>query len=53
MKKRRKRNNKFDLDNINLEIIRFETLRLPPYHPELNPIQNIWGIIKNRIALKT
>ncbi|CAH2101829.1 unnamed protein product [Euphydryas editha] len=30
----------------------FEILRLPPYHPELNPIENIWGIIKNRIASK-
>lgn len=21
-----------------------EVLRLPPYHPDLNPIENIWGI---------
>ncbi|XP_045766308.1 uncharacterized protein LOC123879202 [Maniola jurtina] len=29
-----------------------EILRLPPYHPELNAIENIWGILKNRIASK-
>jgi len=27
-------------------------LRLPPYHPDLNPIQQIWGIVKTRIAAK-
>ncbi|GJQ79682.1 hypothetical protein Trydic_g20622 [Trypoxylus dichotomus] len=27
-------------------------LRLPPRHPELNPIERIWGIVKNRVALK-
>jgi transposase len=26
------------------------TLRLPPYHPELNPIENIWGVMKNWVA---
>lgn len=30
----------------------FEILRLPPYHPELNAIENIWGILKNKIASK-
>ena len=25
-------------------------LRLPPYHPDLNPIEQIWGIVKTRIA---
>ncbi|CAG4965576.1 unnamed protein product [Parnassius apollo] len=30
----------------------FEILRLPPYHPELNPIENIWGILKNYVANK-
>lgn len=29
-----------------------EVLRLPPYHPELNPIENIWGILKRNIASK-
>ena len=27
-------------------------LRLPPYHPDLNPIEQIWGIVKTRIAAK-
>lgn len=37
------------------ELIRskgFEILRLPPYHPELNPIEKIWGILKNYVANK-
>ncbi|XP_045450769.1 uncharacterized protein LOC123659609 isoform X1 [Melitaea cinxia] len=37
------------------ELIRskgFEILRLPPYHPELNPIEKIWGILKNYVASK-
>lgn len=28
----------------------FEVLRLPPYHPELNAILNIWDTIKNEIV---
>jgi hypothetical protein len=27
-------------------------LRLPPYHPDLNPVEKIWGIVKTRIAAK-
>uniref|UniRef100_A0A6P7H944 Uncharacterized protein LOC114348897 n=1 Tax=Diabrotica virgifera virgifera TaxID=50390 RepID=A0A6P7H944_DIAVI len=27
-------------------------LRLPPYHPELNPIEKIWAILKNEVAAK-
>jgi transposase len=27
-------------------------IRLPPYHPDLNPIENIWGIVKTKIASK-
>jgi transposase len=27
-------------------------LRLPTYHPDLNPIEKIWGIVKARIAAK-
>lgn len=30
----------------------FDVIRLPPYHPELNAIENIWGIVKNYIASK-
>ncbi|KAJ8963603.1 hypothetical protein NQ314_005503, partial [Rhamnusium bicolor] len=25
-----------------------KVLRLPPYHPELNPIEKIWAMVKNR-----
>ncbi|KAI4459580.1 hypothetical protein MML48_6g00011920 [Holotrichia oblita] len=27
-------------------------LRLPPYHPELNPIEKIWAIVKNWVAAR-
>jgi hypothetical protein len=27
-------------------------IRLPPYHPDLHPIEKIWGIVKTRIAAK-
>ncbi|KAJ0404826.1 hypothetical protein ATCC90586_000900 [Pythium insidiosum] len=27
-----------------------EILYTPPYHPELQPIEKVWGAIKNRIA---
>jgi transposase len=27
-----------------------EVLRTPPYHPELQPIETCWGIVKNEIA---
>lgn len=27
-----------------------DILRLPPYSPEFNPIENIWGIVKNWVA---
>ena len=27
-------------------------IRLPPYHPDLKPIEKIWGIVKARIAAK-
>jgi transposase len=28
-------------------------LRLPPYHPDLNPIELIWATVKNNVAKKT
>lgn len=28
------------------------TLRLPPYHPELNPIEKIWATVKNWVAVR-
>ncbi|KAJ8909981.1 hypothetical protein NQ315_013573, partial [Exocentrus adspersus] len=27
-------------------------LRLPPYHPEVNPIEKIWAMVKNRVAAR-
>lgn len=27
-------------------------LRLPPYHPELNPIEKIWALMKNWVAAR-
>ena len=27
-----------------------EILRTPPYHPELQPIETCWGIVKNQVA---
>ncbi|XP_050308995.1 uncharacterized protein LOC126745273 [Anthonomus grandis grandis] len=27
-----------------------KVLRLPPYHPELNPIEKIWALVKNGVA---
>ena len=27
-----------------------DVLRLPPYHPELNPIELIWATMKNSVA---
>ena len=27
-----------------------ETLRLPPHHWELNPIEMVWGVLKNYVA---
>ena len=27
-----------------------KVLRTPPYHPELQPIEICWGVVKNQIA---
>ncbi len=35
------------------EIARYnghEVIRTPPYHPELQPIENCWGVVKNHVA---
>jgi len=29
-----------------------EILRTPPYHPELQPIETCWAVVKNQIARK-
>lgn len=42
---------RFVIDEL-IESKGFEILRLPPYHPELNPIEKIWGILKNYVASK-
>ncbi|XP_039745055.1 uncharacterized protein LOC120623223 [Pararge aegeria] len=39
----------YKIDDI-LQRYGIKVLRLPPYHPELNPIENVWGILKNYIA---
>lgn len=39
----------FVLDQI-LQDDGHSVLRLPPYHPELNPIELLWGIIKGKVA---
>jgi transposase len=30
----------------------FRVLRLPPYHPELNPIEKTWALVKNEVAAR-
>jgi transposase len=37
------------MDNISKENER-DALHLPPYHPDLNPIEFVCGDIKNRVA---
>ena len=27
-----------------------DVIRTPPYHPELQPIENCWGVVKNEVA---
>ena len=27
-----------------------EVIRTPPYHPELQPIEICWGVLKNEVA---
>jgi transposase len=29
-----------------------EVIRTPPYHPELQPIETCWGVVKNHVASK-
>ena len=39
----------YDLDVIAAEH-GHEILRTPPYHPELQPIETCWAVVKNQIA---
>ena len=32
------------------EIKKLKVLRTPPYHPELQPIETCWGVVKNHVA---
>ncbi|CAK1600804.1 unnamed protein product [Parnassius mnemosyne] len=40
----------YEIDNY-IKSKGFGVLRLPPYHPELNALENIWGVLKNFVAL--
>lgn len=42
---------KFVIDDI-IEKAGHTVLRLPPYHPDLNPIESIWALGKNAVAKK-
>ncbi|GBP62542.1 hypothetical protein EVAR_21914_1 [Eumeta japonica] len=42
---------KYQIDEI-LKSHGHEVLRLPPYHSTLNPIELIWGIMKQKVAGK-
>lgn len=43
------RNQKYMIDTI-LESFGHTALRLPPYHPDLNPIETIWAQVKKWVA---
>lgn len=43
------RNPKHKIDDI-IHSMGHEVLRLPPYHPDLNPIENIWATVKARVG---
>lgn len=49
IKKNKSNHVQFVLNKI-LEDHGHSVLRLPPYHPELNPIELLWGIIKGKVA---
>lgn len=49
IKENKTRNHQYHLDT-ELEKHGHRVLRLPPYHPELNPIEKIWALVKNWVA---
>ncbi|RZB39640.1 DDE 3 domain containing protein [Asbolus verrucosus] len=49
IKMHKNRNPRYKLD-ILLNEHGHNVLRLPPYHPEFNPIEKIWAITKNWVA---
>lgn len=40
---------KYSLDTI-MEAHGHKVLRLPPYHPDFNPIENIWSPVKGHVS---
>ncbi|XP_023933911.2 uncharacterized protein LOC112042931 [Bicyclus anynana] len=52
IKKQINQNITYEIDEL-IESKGFDVLRLPPYHPELNAVENIWGIVKKYIALNS
>lgn len=51
IKNNKKRHIVYKFDHL-LEVNGHVPLRLPPYHPDLNPIEMIWAQIKNTVAKK-
>lgn len=49
IKQHKPEHRKYELDAL-LHGYGHSVLRLPPYHPELNPIEKIWAIVKNWVA---
>lgn len=43
--------NKFAVE-VAAEAVGYEIFWLPPYHPELNPIEEAWGLTKQHVALE-
>lgn len=51
IKKNKADHTKFAIDELlQMTEKRIEVLRLPPYHPDLNCIENVWGILKGYVA---
>lgn len=51
IKKNKNENPRYKLDTL-LWAHKHNVLRLPPYHPELNPIEKIWAIVKNWVGTR-
>jgi transposase len=51
IKRHKKRHIIYKFDVL-LERHGYNILRLPPYHPDLNPIEKIWASVKNSVAKK-
>jgi transposase len=51
IKQHKTRNPRYKLDTL-LHEHGHNVLRLPPYHPEFNPIEKIWAIVKNWVAAR-